>query len=94
MSALGIEPQETGHVKQKTTQIPEEERFLFKKKKERKKIPNWKYPERSRELQLEDQLLIYYKIRLGQLLSNFMEQFLGLFQILLIAANFRFAQNI
>ena len=43
---------------------------------------------------LEDQLLIYYKIRLGQLLSNFMEQFLGLFQILLIAANFRFAQNI
>ena len=39
---------------------------------------NWGNPKRSLELQLGDQP-VYYTVRRAQLLSDFTEQFLGLF---------------
>ena len=44
---------------------------------------NWGNPKRSLELQLGDQP-VYYMVRRAQLLSDFTEQFLGLFKNILI----------
>ena len=51
------------------------------------KISNWENYERSLELQLRDNVL--YQV--GTITSDFIEQFLGLFQRLLIRTKFRLA---
>lgn len=53
------------------------------------KTSNWENYERSLELQLRDNVL--YQV--GTITSDFIEQFLGLFQSLLIETKFRLAHK-
>ena len=57
------------------------------------KTTNWESPERSLELQPGDQptTLLYDQAQAN--IANFNEQFLGIFQSLLIGRNFRFAHK-